>query len=103
MRNTNVYPACLYASEAAAAFIRCAVADFPAPAGAMPCMTISSNALPVKMNDFGDEVGNFSKPWIASRAAAKTLVVLTLRTSWYSSGVIEKGFSPRTEWLAVML
>lgn len=101
MQNTNVYPSFLYASEAAAAFIKCAVADFPAPIGAIPGMTISSSALPVKMKDFGEELGNFSKPWIASRAATKTLVVFTLRVSWKASGVIENGFSARTEELAI--
>lgn len=81
--STNVYPFSLYAPDAAAAFIKCAVADFPAPAGAIPCMTISSNALPVHKKDFGEELlGNFSKPLIASRAAAKALVVITLRISW---------------------
>lgn len=64
-------------------------------------MTISSKALPVNRKDLGEELGNLSKPLIASRAAAKALVVITLRISWKASGVIEKGSGPRTLWLAL--
>jgi hypothetical protein len=65
-------------------------------------MTISSNALPVNKKDFGEDAGNFSNPRTASWAAAKTLMVFTLRVSWKASGVIEKGSSPRTVWPAVI-